>query len=60
MSETTGIHCPIDLFAQQEAEVVRLTEAINRARTAAEKALCAQQLIKAVDVLLACEQYDVP
>jgi hypothetical protein len=58
MSEPTGIHCPIDLFPRQESEVSRLTEAINRARTVAEKVPWAQQLTEAVDVLLACEQYD--
>ena len=52
------IQCPIDLFPSQEAEVTRLTRAINRAPTAAEKSIWAQDLIKAVDALLACEQYD--
>lgn len=52
------IHCPIDLFPQQELEIVRLTEAINQARTAAAKAPWAQALIAAVDVLLTCERYD--
>jgi len=52
------IQCPIDLVPKQEAEVARLTRAINRAPTAAEKSPWAQDLIKAVDVLLACEQYD--
>jgi hypothetical protein len=53
-----GIHCPIGLFPRQEAEIARLTQEINRAPTAAEKAPWAQALIEAVDVLLACEQYD--
>jgi hypothetical protein len=53
-----GIHCPIGLFSRQEAEIARLTQEINRASTAAEKAPWAQALIEAVDVLLACEQYD--
>jgi len=35
-----------------------LTQEINRARTAAEKAPWAQALTEAVNVLLACEQYD--
>jgi hypothetical protein len=52
------IQCPIDLFPRQEAEVTRLTQAINRAPTAADKSLWAQELIRAVDVLLICEQYD--
>jgi hypothetical protein len=57
-SRQASIHCPIGLFPRQEEEVACLTQEINRARTAAEKAPWAQALIKAVDVLLACEQYD--
>jgi hypothetical protein len=53
-----SIRCPIDLFSEQEAKIERLTEAINHAPTATEKAPLAQDLIEAVDVLLACEQYD--
>jgi len=53
-----NIHCPISLFPKQEAEITRLTQAINQARMAAEKAPWAQELIETVDVLLACEQYD--
>jgi len=53
-----GIRCPIDLFPRQEEEISRLTREINRARTAAEKAPWARALMEAVDVLLACEQYD--
>lgn len=54
----TRIHCPIDLFPRQEAEIVRLTRAINQAPAAVEKAPAAQALIETVDVLLACEQFD--
>ncbi|MBI3362510.1 MAG: hypothetical protein HY023_15520 [Chloroflexi bacterium] len=54
----TGIRCPIDLFPRQEAEIARLTQAINQAPTAAEKAPVAQAMIEVVDVLLACEQFD--
>jgi hypothetical protein len=53
-----SIYCPIDLFPRQEDEIARLTQEINQARTAAEKAPWAQALMEAVDVLLACEQYD--
>ena len=53
-----GIRCPIGLFPRQEAEIARLTQEINRATTAADKAPWAQALMEAVDVLLACEQYD--
>jgi len=52
------IHCPIGLFHKQEAEVARLTQAINQAHMATEKAPWAEALIEAVDVLLACERYD--
>ncbi len=52
------IRCPIGLFARQEGEVMRLTRAINQAPRAAEKAVWAQVLVEAVDVLLGCEQYD--
>jgi hypothetical protein len=53
-----NIHCPIDLFPRQETEVSRLTQAINQARTAADKAPWAEAMIETVDVLLACEAYD--
>jgi hypothetical protein len=53
-----SINCPIDLFPRQEAEIVRLTELINRARSAVDKAPLAELLIQAVDVLLACQAYD--
>jgi Mor family transcriptional regulator len=58
MDRQASIHCPIGLFPGQEEEIGRLTQAINQARTAAEKAPWAQALIETVDVLLACEQYD--
>ncbi|MBU0493731.1 MAG: hypothetical protein KKA73_04450 [Chloroflexi bacterium] len=56
----TGVCCPIDLFSTQEAEVARLTAAINQAPKQPHPgaAAAAQELIAAVDVLLACEQYD--
>jgi len=57
--ERASIRCPTELFRRQEAEVNRLTQAINLASTAAEKAPWAQELIKVVDVLLACGEYDV-
>ena len=53
-----GIRCPIGLFPRQEVEIAGLTQAINQASTAAEKAPWAQELIEAVDVLLACERYE--
>ena len=58
MGGQASIHCPIGLFPRQEEEIALLTQEINQARTAAEKAPWAQTLIETVDVLLACEQYD--
>jgi hypothetical protein len=52
------IHCPIDLFLRQEAKITRLTDALNQAATVTEKVPWAEATIEAVDVLLACEQYD--
>jgi hypothetical protein len=54
----SAIRCPIGLFPKQEADVIRLTRAINRAPTAAEKAPLAQKLLDVVSVLLACEEHD--
>jgi hypothetical protein len=58
MATRASIQCPIGLFRRQEEEINRLTQEINQARTAAEKAPWAQAMMEAVDVLLACEQYD--
>jgi hypothetical protein len=58
MATRASIQCPIGLFRRQEEEINRLTQEINQARTAAEKAPWAQAVMEAVDVLLACEQYD--
>ncbi len=57
-SERTSLHCPINLFPTQEEQIARLTQTINQAPTAAQKAPYAQDLMAAVDVLLACEAYD--
>ncbi len=54
----SNIHCPSGLFARQEAEVNRVTQAINQARRATEKAGWAQVLIEVVAVLLECDEYD--
>ena len=53
-----AIECPIGLFPRQEAEIGRLTTDINQARTAAQKAPYAQDLIEAVNALLDCVAYD--
>ena len=59
-SEKRGeIRCLTGLFARQEAKVAQLTEAMNRAGTATEKAAVAEALLIEVDVLLECEQFDL-
>ncbi len=57
-SSQADIQCPINLFPVQEEEIIQLTQAINQAPTAAQKAPYAQDLMAAVGVLLACETYD--
>ena len=57
-SDLAGIACPIDLFPVQEEAIARLTQAINQARSASLKAPYAQDLIAAIEALLACEAYD--
>lgn len=52
------IECPVDLFPQQEKEIDRLTQLVNQAQGAAQKAQPALALIEAVQVLLACQFHD--
>ncbi|HBY99584.1 MAG: hypothetical protein M5U01_33040 [Ardenticatenaceae bacterium] len=52
------IRCPINLFPRQEAEIARLSQAINQAPTAPEKVPWAHTLAEAADILLACQVYD--
>lgn len=52
------IHCPNGLFPKQEAEITRLIQAINHAPTAGQKSPWAQDLIRAADMLLACQSFD--
>ncbi|MBL7184103.1 MAG: hypothetical protein ISS50_06600 [Anaerolineae bacterium] len=54
--EQAGIRCP--RFSAQERICIGLTERINNARTAAEKAARAGELIEAVQELLDCEEYE--
>ncbi|MCG2769721.1 MAG: hypothetical protein L6435_15285 [Anaerolineae bacterium] len=54
--EQTGISCP--RFSAQERICVSLTERLNVARTAAEKAARAEELIEAVQELLDCKEYE--
>lgn len=57
-AQQAQINCPIDLFPRQEAEIARLTEALNAARTAEAKAPPATAMLEAVNVLLACRACD--
>lgn len=57
-STQSSIHCPTDRFTRQEEQIVVLTQRMNQARTTAQKAPWAQELIDLVDMLLACESYD--
>jgi len=54
-AEGTSIACPT--FGTREVRVGRLTAQINAARTVAEKAPFAQEVIDALRELLACEAY---
>lgn len=53
-----GIECPIGLFGQVECEIEDITQAINRAPSAVEKASLAGALRAAVATLLDCNAYD--
>ena len=53
-----SIYCPIGLFPKQEERITGLTREINHARTAAEKAPWADEMVASVSVLLACKRYD--
>lgn len=57
-SSEPGIQCPIGLFARQEAEIERLSEAMNAAATAWQKVPFARELIEEAGVLLACASRD--
>lgn len=58
VSAQLEIQCPIGLFEPQEAKIEVLTQAINAARTASEKAPNARMLMNEVNVLLDCASYD--
>jgi len=55
---SSRIECPIDLFAGCEAEIERLTAAVNRASTREEKGRMARKLLETVSTLLDCSAYD--
>jgi|GEM_PF-6864904 len=52
------IDCPIDLFGPTERRIASITEAINRASNAAQKAPLAEDLQREVATLLACTAHD--
>lgn len=59
MNAGTGVPlivCPAGIFLPQEREIARLTDALNRATTLAEKALQAVELRAAADRLLNCDR----
>lgn len=58
VSARAEIRCPIGLFEPQEAKIEALTQAINAARTASEKASNAHLLTNEVNILLNCASYD--
>ncbi len=53
-----GIHCPIDLFAWQQAKIEELTKTINAAAMTSEKITDARVLSKKAGILLHCARYD--
>lgn len=55
-NRTPQIDCPV--FLNQETEIKTLTERINKAQRAKEKAEIAQALLEEVNVLLNCQEYD--
>jgi hypothetical protein len=57
-NKKANIQCPINLFPRQEEQILRLTQAINQARSARQKVPYAQALIEVVNVLRDCESYD--
>ena len=52
------IACSINIFNRYEAEQMRLTRAINLARTMLAKAGHAQDLIASASVVIACQEYN--
>ena len=56
--QRSDIRCPAGLFSRHEARIAQLTEAINRASTAREKAEPAEALRQEADALLQCEEYE--
>ena len=57
-SKSPAIDCPIALFPRQEEEIQRLTQMVNEAPSAEEKLPHAESLEDAVNVLLACAEFN--
>jgi hypothetical protein len=53
-----AIHCPSGLFPRHDARMAELTEEINLAPTAREKAEAAESLLGEVSILLRCQDHD--
>lgn len=54
--EDTKMNCPA--FQKQESVIKDITAKINKAKGVQEKAIFAEELQKAVSVLLSCSDYD--
>jgi len=55
---SSRIECPVDLFEGCEAEIERLTVAVNRASAREEKGRLARALLENVSALFDCNVYD--
>ena len=56
VKEKPNINCPT--FQKQEPIIKDITDKINMAREVQEKARFAEELLKEVDILLSCPDYD--
>lgn len=57
-SASPRIGCPINLFESCEAEIGRLTAAVNRAASREEKGRLARELLESVSTLLDCSAHE--
>ena len=53
----SGLQCPADVLSRHEAAAAELTEEINLAATAAEKAGPAGELVAEADAVLQCGEF---
>lgn len=56
LKEKSSLNCPI--FQKQESIIKNITDRINMAKGAQEKARFAEELQEEADVLLSCSDYD--